>query len=314
MALTPKPLLSRPWRTFAVLALALLVNPPLAAQEEEDEHGYVVTPYGEPVRTTFGECWRTPYPSEEDQIEIAEMCGDTADSDGDGVIDANDECPDTPEGAPVNDAGCALDSDGDGVGDAEDACPNTPEGTAVDADGCALDDDGDGVRNGLDACPDTPAGAEVDEQGCAVDGDGDGVPDINDRCPDTAGDVRVNDNGCKIITESLEIQLEANEFAFDSAELKAGMEDALDNAVERIQGSEGEEEIEVIGYTDSTGPREYNQELSVRRAQAVADYMVSQGIDRANLSVSGRGEANPVSTNETQAGRAQNRRVTIRTE
>jgi OOP family OmpA-OmpF porin len=313
MALTSMPRLARAWRAFAVLTLALLVSPPLAAQEEEDERGYVVTPYGEPVRTPFGECWRTPYPSEEDRIEIAAMCGDTSDSDGDGVIDANDECPGTLEGAPVNDAGCALDSDGDGVIDAEDECPNTPEGAAVDADGCALDDDGDGVRNGLDACPDTPAGAEVDEQGCAVDSDGDGVPDINDRCPDTAADVRVNDNGCKII-ESVEVQLEADEFAFDSAELKAGMEDALDNAVERIQASEGEEEIEMIGYTDSTGPREYNQELSVRRAQAVADYMVSQGIDRANLSVSGRGEANPVATNETPAGRAQNRRVKIRSE
>ncbi len=58
------------------------------------------------------------------------------DSDGDGVIDANDNCPNTPKGAPVNDVGCSLDSDGDGVFNYNDQCPGTPAGVSVDVYGC----------------------------------------------------------------------------------------------------------------------------------------------------------------------------------
>jgi hypothetical protein len=96
------------------------------------------------------------------------------DSDGDGVSDALDLCPNTPAGAAVNPSGCAtsqLDSDGDGVSDALDLCPNTPAGAAVNPSGCAtsqLDSDGDGVSDALDQCPGTPAGTAVDATGCAL--------------------------------------------------------------------------------------------------------------------------------------------------
>lgn len=63
----------------------------------------------------------------------------------------------------------AKDSDGDGVLDADDRCPGTPAGAAVDAYGCALDSDGDGVADYKDACPGTEAGAKVDERGCKVE-------------------------------------------------------------------------------------------------------------------------------------------------
>lgn len=63
----------------------------------------------------------------------------------------------------------AKDSDGDGVLDANDRCPGTPAGAAVDAYGCALDSDGDGVADYKDACPGTPAGVQVDEKGCEVE-------------------------------------------------------------------------------------------------------------------------------------------------
>ncbi|NVK22529.1 MAG: OmpA family protein [Kangiellaceae bacterium] len=70
--------------------------------------------------------------------------------------------------APVAPTQEAKDSDGDGVLDADDRCPGTPAGAAVDAYGCPLDSDGDGVADYMDACPGTPAGVQVDEKGCEV--------------------------------------------------------------------------------------------------------------------------------------------------
>jgi len=107
------------------------------------------------------------------------------DSDGDGVTDDLDQCPNTPQGTPVNSVGCPLDSDGDGVNDDLDQCPNTPKGAPVDKDGCPLDSDGDGVFDYLDQCPNTPKGAPVDKDGCPLDSDGDGVFDYLDKCPGT---------------------------------------------------------------------------------------------------------------------------------
>lgn len=68
---------------------------------------------------------------------------------------------------------------------------------------------------------------------------------------------------------------------------------------------------EVDGYTDSTGSAKYNQGLSERRAQSVADYLTSNGITTGRLSVKGYGEENPVADNKTAEGRAHNRRVVL---
>ncbi len=118
------------------------------------------------------------------------------DSDGDGVNDRRDRCPDTPAGAIVDDRGCPRDADGDGVFDGLDKCPGTPAGWAVDARGCPKDSDGDGVADGEDACPDTPRGASVDAKGCPPDADGDGVFDGLDKCPDTPRGAAVDARGC----------------------------------------------------------------------------------------------------------------------
>ena len=72
--------------------------------------------------------------------------------------------------------------------------------------------------------------------------------------------------------------------------------------------------ITVIGHTDSTGSKEYNQNLSVQRALSVADYLASKGVAEQRLAASGYGEAFPIATNNTEAGRAQNRRVEIQLE
>ena len=89
-----------------------------------------------------------------------------------------------------------IDSDGDGVPDYLDKCPDTPKGVKVDKDGCPVDSDGDGVPDYLDKCPGTQAGVKVDKDGCPLDSDGDGVPDYLDKCPGTPAGVKVDKDGC----------------------------------------------------------------------------------------------------------------------
>ena len=89
-----------------------------------------------------------------------------------------------------------TDSDGDGVWDSEDACPDTPAGVEVDLYGCPVDSDNDGVPDYMDNCPHTPAGVNVDTSGCPVDSDNDGVPDYLDNCPDSPEGVKVDSSGC----------------------------------------------------------------------------------------------------------------------
>jgi len=236
----------------------------------------------------------------------AVFCGDE-DTDGDGVKDGSDLCPATPAGAPVDENGCEFDTDGDGVVDSEDRCPNTPPGTAVDSQGCERDDDNDGVPNSKDRCPGTPAGATVDASGCA-DTDGDGVNDYRDRCPNTAPGQAVNNDGCDL---EREYRLQGVTFEFDSARLTSGAIERLDDDVQILLRNPSLE-VEIAGHTDNVGNDAYNQGLSQRRAEAVRDYLVSKGADADNLTVKGYGESDPVATNSTDAGRAQNRRVEFR--
>lgn len=118
------------------------------------------------------------------------------DSDGDGVIDSEDNCPNTPRGIKTDDFGCPQDSDADGVADYLDECPGTPSGARVDEFGCPTDSDKDGVPDFTDLCPDTPAGIIVDDFGCPFDTDADGVPDYIDKCPDTPYEIAVDNKGC----------------------------------------------------------------------------------------------------------------------
>lgn len=119
-----------------------------------------------------------------------------ADVDGDGIPNGQDQCNDTPAGAPVNQLGCPVDSDADGIADFQDRCPNTPFGQPVNVQGCPADQDADGVQDQVDQCPGTPAGFPVDGQGCITDSDRDGVPDYVDQCPNTPWGQRVGANGC----------------------------------------------------------------------------------------------------------------------
>lgn len=230
------------------------------------------------------------------------------DSDGDGVSDGMDRCPNTVPGAEVDVNGCELDSDNDGVVDRLDQCPNTPAGVPVDSVGCPADQDGDGVSDDMDECPNTPAGAPVDATGCELDGDGDGVVDRLDECRNTPAGDPVDQRGCTLRGEYV---LEGTEFEVDSDRLTAESIEVLDRVVETLN-KYPDLEFEVGGHTDSTGAAEYNEGLSLRRAQTVHDYLASQGISVSRMTVRGYGEADPVASNETSDGRAANRRVSLR--
>ncbi|NND61527.1 MAG: OmpA family protein, partial [Gammaproteobacteria bacterium] len=232
------------------------------------------------------------------------------DSDGDGVNDDLDRCPNTPMGVAVNSVGCELDSDGDGVADRMDKCPDTRRGASVDSKGCEIvrDSDGDGVADNRDRCPKTPRGAKVDANGCQFDSDGDGVVDRLDRCPDTPAGTRVNSRGCPL---QQEFRLEGVFFEFDSAQLRDGAETRLDEAVQTLRMN-GDLKIEVAGHTDSIGAASYNQSLSQRRAESVRDYLVAKGIDASRLTAKGYGESQPIASNDTRESRARNRRVMLR--
>jgi outer membrane protein OmpA-like peptidoglycan-associated protein len=154
---------------------------------------------GDGVPDKYDRCPNTPHGA------VVDARGCPIDSDHDGVPDGIDQCPNTPAGVRVDARGCPLDSDHDGVPDYQDKCANTPAGVTVypatDAAraGCPVDTDGDGVPDYLDRCPDTPRGAPVDANGCPKDSDGDGVPDYLDRCPNTPTNARpVDANGCPV--------------------------------------------------------------------------------------------------------------------
>lgn len=230
------------------------------------------------------------------------------DTDGDGVADGLDRCPNTRTGVSVDAYGCEVDSDGDGVKDSMDECPNTPAGVAVNAKGCAQDSDGDGVSDDKDRCPNTPAGAAVDENGCELDGDGDGVVDRLDQCPNSAKGVQVDIKGCEIKEEIL---LRGVNFETNSDKLLPGAESVLNDAVATLQKNPTIK-VEVAGHTDSDGAAEYNAGLSARRAQTVHDYLATGGVSVDRMSVRGYGEEQPIADNSSAAGKAENRRVALR--
>lgn len=205
-----------------------------------------------------------------------------------------------------------ADTDGDGVPDSRDQCPNTPAGATVDSTGCEPDADGDGVPDARDACPDTPRGAEVDSRGCELDSDNDGVVNSQDLCPDTATGAEVDATGCEGITETIDTFTIEVQFPINSAEIN----DAYDGEIRRVADflrDNPETIVEIAGHSDNTGKASYNQFLSQRRAEAVAGRLTGPlGVDPAKVSATGYGEEEPIASNNTAAGRAENRRVEAR--
>ncbi len=240
------------------------------------------------------------------------------DSDGDHVFDGLDRCPDTPRGCVVDAAGCPVDSDGDGVCDGLDRCAGTPKGAKVDSVGCPTDADGDGVYDGLDQCPGTPKGAKVDSVGCPVDSDGDGVPDGIDQCPDTPRTLRVDATGCPIeVTEKETELLDTGMIRLENVQFETGKAVLSDSAkvvldiVGRVLVKWPELKIEIGGHTDSRGSAKMNQKLSEARVKAVLDYLLQRfpELKAEQYVAKGYGESKPIVPNVSPEAMARNRRV-----
>ena len=261
------------------------------------------------------------------------------DTDGDGIFDKNDACPEVPGLVAFN--GCP-DTDGDGIEDAKDSCPNVAG--LAEYNGCP-DTDGDGVVDGSDDCPTVKGLKSLN--GCP-DADGDGVTDAKDKCPNEAGPAAnggcpwpdtdgdgitdnvdkcpkevgtVANNGCPevvVVTQpTQEVMDKLNSYArtilFDSGKssFKQQTYEVLQN-ITAILKEYPSSNFTLEGHTDSVGAKSSNQLLSERRANAVRDYLVSNGIDRARLTAYGFGEDYPVDSNATRNGRANNRRTEIK--
>jgi len=142
------------------------------------------------------------------------------------------------------------------------------------------------------------------------DADLDGVLDRLDQCPNTLPDALVDASGC-LIREAQTLVLGDVHFEFDSARLTAASEGVLDEIVASLR-IEKEIRFEIAGHSDSTGSDEYNERLSQARALAVMRYLAGRGLDGERMSARGYGERQPIDTNETDEGRARNRRVEFR--
>ena len=164
------------------------------------------------------------------------------------------------------------------------------------------DDDKDGILNSKDTCPHTKAGVKVDAQGCTLDSDEDGVLNTNDICPNTPTGEAVNSDGCPQ-TVALQINFENDSDAI-KGESEARIQKYADFLIKHTNYT-----AKIIGYTDSRGSQKYNQKLSQRRADAVVAVLIAKGVNKNQLSALGRGEDNPIATNETAQGRAKNRRI-----
>ena len=210
-------------------------------------------------------------------------------------------CP----GRQLMDAGCPAekDSDGDGVVDRLDKCPNTPAGRKVNAEGCELDGDGDGIVDGDDRCPTVYAKTD---NGCPepVPAAAVAPAPVAEPAPQTAAPV------APVAAPPSKLILDDVNFDSDEAALRSQTYGRLDRAVEEIKAW-GEGPIEVGGHADSRGTEEYNMGLSLRRAETVQRYLVEKGVPSAQLVVKGYGETQPIGDNETEQGRFQNRRVEL---
>lgn len=216
--------------------------------------------------------------------------GTKLDSDGDGLTDDVDPCPNQAEDGkqPSPNDGCPMgDKDGDGILDADDKCP----GEAEDKDG--IDD--------LDGCPED-------------DFDQDTVPDVTDACPKEPGKASedAKKNGCPqfISREGGKIRIfQQVHFATGSAKVLPDSFPMLQEIADVLRTNPSIKKMGVEGHTDNKGKAALNKKLSQDRAASVVKWIADHGVESSRLEARGYGQEQPVADNNTNEGRTQNRRV-----
>ena len=245
------------------------------------------------------------------------------DKDNDGIADDDDACPDVAGKAEFK--GCP-DTDGDGIIDSQDACPNAAG--KPELNGCP-DMDNDGIADKDDKCPDV---AGIKELAGCPDRDGDGITDKDDACPDVKGLAQFNgcpdtdgDGVADNVDKCPEVFGVASNFGcpekieyfkvvyfnFDKAVLVTDFIKDIDDVVAIMQ-KHTDLSLSVEGYADSQGPAAYNLKLSEKRADFIINYLAKKGVDKGRLVKAFFGEDKPAATNKTLDGRAKNRRVEIK--
>ena len=233
------------------------------------------------------------------------------DSDGDGIPDDQDKCPNTAGVAKYN--GCPVpDTDNDGINDDEDKCP-TVAGVAK-YNGCPVPDtDNDGINDDNDKCPTVPGVERY--QGCPIpDSDNDGVNDEEDNCPHLAGTAA--NHGCPEIDASTQskVDMMAKGISWSSStgyKLSATSNKSLDQIANMLK-ADSSLKVTISAHTANTGDADKNKTLSQNRADAVKDYLVSKGVMESQIEAKGYGGEQPIGDNKTAAGRAKNQRVEVK--
>jgi outer membrane protein OmpA-like peptidoglycan-associated protein len=218
-----------------------------------------------------------------------QMIGGVNDTDKDGIPDNVDQCPTIAEdidGFQDSDGCPDPDNDGDGIPDLNDDCPNQAEDLDgwQDSDGCPdVDNDGDGILDKDDKCPSVAEDFNGFE-------DADGCPEGGNKAACIPGLAYIN-------------------FKFATAEISgADPVPILENAAQLMRENPNWK-LKITGHTDNIGGDDANMKLSTRRAEAVKDYLVKRGVSADRISTDGKGESQPIDTNDSDLGRARNRRI-----
>jgi outer membrane protein OmpA-like peptidoglycan-associated protein len=204
--------------------------------------------------------------------------------------------------------------------DADDKCPEQPAGATPDPErpGCPDgDDDKDGVLNSQDKCRDQGPGLWPDPTapGCPLpDRDKDTVPDLYDSCPDKAGapDSDPKKNGCPGLVSVDQGQIKILKpvfFATDKDVILKRSFPVLRAVAAALNATPTIKKVSIEGHTDVRGTPDVNLDLSRRRAESVRTWLVQNGVAADRLEAKGLGDTQPVASNNTARGRAENRRV-----
>lgn len=245
-----------------------------------------------------------------------------SDKDNDGIADVDDKCPDDfgfkrNNGCPDKPKPKPVDTDGDGVVDKDDKCPNV----YGENNGCPkkpeiVDTDGDGVADTDDDCPYVYGASS--NSGCPVavqsDSDGDGIIDDLDDCPYVYG--AASNYGCpsetsttnNVYSSILDAATRNLRFGTGSSNIEYSSFVTLKDLAKLMINNPGFR-LRIVGHTDNVGVASANMELSKKRAEAVRNYLLNEGVSFGNMIVEYFGGSKPIADNSTAEGKRLNRRV-----